>query len=97
MLNKEKYAKEIVELVCDGYSFAVENGRPVRCHYCVKCDFYHPTDASLPVNCTQARREWGEKEYVEPSVDWSKVPVDTPILVRDCENYPWEFRCMDMC
>ena len=92
MKNKERFANEIVELVCDGYNFAVENGRPVRCRYCEKCDFYHPTDASLPVNCTQARREWGEKEYVEPSVDWSKVPVDAPIWVRDNENHSWNKR-----
>lgn len=26
----------------------------------------------------------------EPEVDWSKVPVDTPILVRDHEVQPWE-------
>ena len=26
-------------------------------------------------------REWAESEYVEPSVDWSNVPVDTKILV----------------
>ena len=26
------------------------------------------------------------------SVDWSKVPVDEPILVRDSENTPWKHR-----
>ena len=25
-------------------------------------------------------------------IDWSKVPVDTPILVRDCNGYNWERR-----
>ncbi len=30
--------------------------------------------------------EWAEKEYEEPPVDWSKVAVDTPILVRDYEE-----------
>lgn len=27
--------------------------------------------------------EWAESEYVEPSVDWSNVPVDTKILVSE--------------
>ena len=29
------------------------------------------------------------KEYEEPETDWSKVEVDTPILVRDVENENW--------
>ena len=29
---------------------------------------------------------WLLKDYEEPEVDWSKVEVDTPILVRDTEN-----------
>ena len=40
----------------------------------------------------EARHEWLNSEYVEPEVDWSKVPVDTPILVRDSENEDWHKR-----
>ena len=29
---------------------------------------------------------WLLEEYEEPEVDWSKVKVDTPILVRDNED-----------
>lgn len=29
------------------------------------------------------------QEYTELPVDWSKVEVDTPILVRDRENDEW--------
>ena len=32
------------------------------------------------------------EEYKEPEVDWSKVEVDTPILVRDYESQEWEAR-----
>ena len=32
--------------------------------------------------CDETLKHWCESEYVEPPVDWSKVPVDTPILVR---------------
>ena len=31
----------------------------------------------------------GEKECKEPKVDWSKVKVDTPVLVNDCEDGDW--------
>ncbi|MFR8738998.1 MAG: hypothetical protein ACLVFL_09700, partial [Eubacterium sp.] len=31
-------------------------------------------------------------KYEEPKIDWSKVKVDTPILVRDFEKAAWERR-----
>lgn len=33
-----------------------------------------------------------KKEYEELPVDWSKVAVDTPILVRDSEEESWRKR-----
>lgn len=30
-----------------------------------------------------------EPYYKEPEVDWSKVPVDTPVLVRQSDNDVW--------
>jgi hypothetical protein len=41
-----------------------------------------------------AKRQWLEKEYVEPEqqVDWSKVKVDTPILVKRSKEAEWERR-----
>lgn len=30
------------------------------------------------------------EEPKEPETDWSKVPVDTPILVRGCEDEEWK-------
>lgn len=35
-------------------------------------------------------------EY-EPPVDWSKVPVDTKIYVKERENDPWERRHFSHC
>ena len=32
---------------------------------------------------------WLLEDYKEPEVDWSKVEVDTPILVRDFEGSGW--------
>ena len=36
--------------------------------------------------------EWLNSEYVEPPVDWSKVAVDTPILVRNSREEAWTKR-----
>ncbi len=36
------------------------------------------------------RREWCYSEYEEePKVDWRKVPVDTPMYVRDYDTSEW--------
>ena len=50
---------------------------------CVNCLFY---DYSSERTCDEVAMAWADAEYIEPEekeVDWSKVPVDTPILVRD--------------
>ena len=90
MLNKEKFKDEIVEIACKGYDFALEDGKVVNCQYtdCWKCSFNSHIDG---VCCTVKRKNWANSEY-EEYVDWSKVPVDTKILVRDNENLPWSPR-----
>ena len=83
MLNKEKYAKEILDIACEGWVLAIDkqhNNNPISCTIlsCDKCAFNEPSR-----DCRTLRKEWCEQEYVEPPVDWTKVAVDTPILVSD--------------
>ena len=79
MLNKEKYAKEILDIVCqDGTIPAVVNNVPIKCTDaldCYDCKFYYNDD------CINAFIKWVNSEYKEREIDWSKVPVDTPILI----------------
>ena len=76
MLNKEKYAKEILDIVCqDGTIPAVVNNVPIKCTDaldCYDCKFYYNDD------CINAFIKWANSEYKEREIDWSKVPVDTP-------------------
>ncbi len=69
MKNKEKYAKEIVEIVCDGCLIAVDKstGKPEKCVFasCNKCLFSTNEDSCVADKKT---REWAESEYVEKSV-----------------------------
>ena len=78
MKNKEKYANEILDIACRDSRLAFDKttNKVVPCNSlcCSNCLFGH--------NCDEEIKEWFESEYVEPPVDWSKVPVDTPILVR---------------
>ena len=91
MTNKEKYGNEIIELAIDEGVLALKNGEPAPCAKikCEDCDFYESDSRKCS---TYNFREWLNSEYVEPSVDWSKVAVDTPILVRDSKGSVWRNR-----
>ena len=39
--------------------------------------------------CKMLQTIWLLEEYEEPETDWSKVEVDTPILVRTVEGAEW--------
>ena len=88
MLNREKYAKEIIEIAVES-RLAVKDGKPVKCSgmICTNCDF-----CGTEKSCIENGIEWLNSEYVEPPVDWSKVAVDTPILVRNREEDAWRRR-----
>ena len=91
MTNKEKYGNKIIELAIDEGVLALKNGEPAPCAKikCEDCD-YGKSDS-----CGGSEykfREWLNSEYVEPPVDWNKVAVDTPILVRDSEKESWRKR-----
>lgn len=87
MLNKEKYMDELMKYACEGSRFAVlkYSGDFEKCANvaCMMCIFGGNSDC-----CSKARMKWLEQEY-EPSVDWTKVPIDTPILVRDHVCLRW--------
>lgn len=94
MKNREKYREEIIKSAktsseCDGCTFKITHVLPrfggdgkncsgYSCKWCyILCDL------------------WLDEEYVEPqkpAVDWSKVPVDTLVRVRDYENVDWCLR-----
>lgn len=89
MLNREKFAKEILDIACNGGGFGLYDGKLVACDniVCTKCEFN-----SVSYSCNERTREWANSEYVEQPVDWSKVPVDAKILVRNREDATWERR-----
>ena len=86
MKNKEKFAKEIVEIACSGEKLAVSNEVIRKCIGlpCYKCSFYREG-----IECNEMRKTWAESEYIEPKyeTDWSKVPVDTPVISSSGYRY----------
>lgn len=70
MKNKEKYAKEIVEIACDGSDFAVEEktGNVVYCDSITCSDCLFAKTFEAPNECITERRKWAESEYIEKQV-----------------------------
>lgn len=68
MTNREKYAKEILDIVCEGNNVAVKNGVPCVCENieCRECDL------SGGYSCNAKFAKWCNSEYVEPSGGWQK-------------------------
>ena len=89
MTNREKYAEQILDIACSGTRIAVKKNamEPVPCQD-IPCECCY-LRLKMGSRCDDACKEWCESEYVEPQIDWSKVPVDTPILVRNDESGKW--------
>ena len=81
MTNWDKYKDELMKLEVCGLKFAIKakTGEVSDCISlkCRECLFDDDCQA-------KNRKAWLDEEYTEPKgseIDWSKVPVDTPILV----------------
>ena len=92
MTNKEKYGDKLIELAANAGVFALKNGEPALYKEikCEECDFCNKS-RRICKGSTCIFREWLNSEY-KPKIDWSKVAVDTPILVRDSEEEAWRKR-----
>lgn len=90
MTNREKYAERILDIAVTGHSIAVDKkGNLYKCSdlECEDCIFSRVEQDNC--YCGEKIKEWSEQEYVEPPVDWSKVPVDTKVYVRDSDSDNW--------
>lgn len=93
MTNREKYAEQILDIAVTGNSIAVdEKGKMYKCEKLMCRDCIFSRNENRESSCAENTKKWSEQEYVEPPVDWSKVPVDTKILVRDSEDEEWRKR-----
>lgn len=84
MKNVEFYAKELADLAVRRQQIAVRksDGTPCECVNMKCCDCLFQPD-NMRFRCNgQCVKEWAESEYVEYEVDWSKVPVDTPVYCQ---------------
>ena len=83
MKNYEKYADKIKEYKDKDFCNDFVKPHILKSRGCTNtsCD-----------QCKMLQTIWLLEEYEEhkePEIDWSKVEVDTPILVRDSEDSRW--------
>lgn len=65
MLNKEKYAKEIIAIATGGVDIALKDNKPVSCSdvYCEECERYNCEEY---ISCSMSKlRDWADSEYEE--------------------------------
>ena len=82
MKNYEKYADKMKKLHGAEWCDVIAKPNALK-SLGIKC---------ANISCSQCgvmTTLWLLEEYEEPEVDWSKVEVDTPILVRDSEGSDW--------
>lgn len=94
MKNREKYREEILSWVKNS-----KGNAEAYCEFTRKNMIPNLTDctdggcAGLTCTCCRAIFSvWLDEEYEEPpkpEVDWTKVPVDTLVRVRDREEQEW--------
>ena len=66
MLNKEKYAKEIVELAVNNETIALKDNKPISCMK-IKCD---DCERHTNLGCfNHILTKWANSEYKEPILD----------------------------
>lgn len=100
MKNREKFREEI--LLAFEESFGFKNGVCdfMKKHIIPNCDMkVHVTKGICNgVSCQACSKMfafWLDEEYIEPpkpAVDWSKVPVDTLVRVKDEKEDVWALR-----
>ncbi len=60
------------------------------CLACSRCLFSTNNNNNRSTSCYRNLIKWLVSEYKEPEIDWSKVAVDTPVLISaDGKNGNW--------
>ena len=84
MKNHERYADEIKNF---------DNRKDFCSDFVLPCILKSSECSGIGCReCQMKQMIWLLEEYKEPEVDWSKVEVDTPILVKDIEYENWRKR-----
>ena len=85
MKNREKFAKEILDIVCKGNHFGVTKSGEITFCDLFKCDMCKFNDSTGEKNCRTKRYEWSESEYVEKHTITSREKNLLDVLLPSCK------------
>ena len=85
MKNREKFAKEILDIVCKGKHFGVTKSGEITFCDLFKCDMCKFNDSTGEKNCRTKRYEWSESEYVEKPIITSREKSLLDVLLPSCK------------
>lgn len=85
MKNREKFAKEILDVTCKGYKFMVTNSNTISfCDY-LKCKLCKFNDIGCRESCKDKLYKWSESEYVEKPTITSREKNFLDPLLSNCK------------
>lgn len=93
MTNYEKYKEKIDTAFGENARMAVDKNTNeiIYCPLQECSDCLFSSRHNNNVQCEITAMKWLVSEYKEPQIDWSKIPIDTPVLVSD-DGVNWERR-----
>lgn len=85
-MNNYENQREIIDAILNSnnnIAIDIDTNEITTCRglACSRCLFFGEYNEST--SCYRNTIKWLLAEYKEPEVDWSKVPVDTPVLVSN--------------
>ena len=87
MTNYEKYKDKLIKLAVIRTGAVDKNtNEPTTCNQINCSDCLFDDDRG---NCKDKLKNWLDMEYKESEIDWSKVPVDTKVYVRNYKENEW--------
>ena len=92
MKNREKYREEIIKAIKSRETCEFMNDTVIPEFIGSKTDSKYMCEMGDCRACLIRFKLWLDEEYEEPEVDWSNVPVDTLVRVRERENQEWILR-----
>ena len=98
MKNREKYREEIIKAIKNRETCEFMNDTVIPEFIGSKTDSKCICEMGDCRACLIRFTLWLDEEYMEPQkpeVDWSNVPVDTLVRVRDNEDDEWLLRYFD--
>lgn len=79
MTEYEHYKEQIERFTRLGLTF----GLNAKTDEINQCKYVECTDCKFYDDCVDGKLKWADEEHQEAPVDWSKVPIDTKVLVSN--------------